>query len=90
MDELNLEALARDVETVIRRHGLTPDGFVVSISMSGRAFDDVANGHPDHVHPELMRKGRTYDSIQWHVQILRRRALEDFPPGAILAPPPDA
>ncbi len=90
MDELNLETLAKDVETVIRRRGLTPDGFVVSISMSGRAFDAVANGHPDHTHPEMMARGGTYDNIQWHVQILRRRGLEDFPPGTFLEPPPDA
>jgi hypothetical protein len=72
---LDFEALARDVLGVLGRYGLSPDAFGVILTIPGKDFDMIAATHPG--------------DIQWHVQIMRRRALEDFPPGAILTPPPD-
>jgi hypothetical protein len=84
---LDFEALARDVLGVLGRYGLSPDAFGVILTIPGKDFDMIAATHPGH-HPEMILISKGGD-IQWHVQIMRRRALEDFPPGAILTPPPD-
>jgi hypothetical protein len=86
---LDLNQLSEDILVILREYGLAPDGFVVSITVPSKDFDAIAAGHSDHIHPEMIRKTGESNKTQWSVQILRRRALEDFPPGAILSPPPD-
>lgn len=87
--KLDLESLGKNVLAVLQKYGLPLEYFGISTTMSGENFDVIADGHPDLVNPEMMRKSAESDGVQWWVQIMRRRALKDFPPGAILGPPPD-
>ncbi len=89
VDRTDLQAFADDVGILLRKYNLKSEGFVVSITMHSKDFDVIASGHPDLVHPEMILKNGTIGDIQWGVQILRRRAREDYPPGTFLTPPPD-
>jgi hypothetical protein len=86
---LDLESLGKEVLAVLQKYGLQLEYLGINIAMSGKNFDAIADGHPDLVNAEMMRKSVESDGVQWWVQIMRIRALEDFPPGAILSPPPD-
>ena len=83
--KLNADALANEILSVLKAHGLKTKAFGISLTIPGRDFDVIAADYPDH-QPEmlLIRNG---NEIQWYVKIVRQRSLEDFPPGAILNPP---
>jgi hypothetical protein len=85
--KLDFDALAKDVLALLRKYELAPEAFGVSLAIPSKDFDVIAAAYPGHS-PEMILIS-SGDGIQWYVQIERRRALEDFPPGATLTPPPD-
>jgi hypothetical protein len=87
VSKVDFDTLANEIVTILHDYGLRPNSFGLSFTLSSEDFDKIAADYPGH-HPEmiLISKG---DDIQWYVQITRGRAFEEFPPGAILSPPPD-
>lgn len=88
-DKLDFETLGKEVLDVLRKHGVVLELFNVTIAMSGAAFDVAAAAYPDRVHPEMIRKSGESDGIQWSIQVLRRRVIEDFPPDVVPTSPLD-
>ncbi len=84
VNKLDFDALASDILQVLQRHGLNPDMYGVTLRMGKDEFERIAVENPEH-HAGII--GIT--TPRWFVQIMRRRDLEDYPPGAIMPPPPD-
>jgi hypothetical protein len=81
-EKFNLEFLA-----MLKKHGITPEAYAISLTLSKDDFDEVAANQPDLIsHPGIILKIK---GLQWSMQILRKFDLEDFPPGVVQKVPED-
>lgn len=85
--KINSQKLSEDIRMILKRHNLNVQAFGISLSILGSDFDVIASDYPDH-HPEMLLM-RDDKGTQWFIKIVRLRSADDFPPGAILTPPPD-
>lgn len=89
-NKIDIESISKDVWLVLQKHGLAPDAYGLVLTLPDKDFDVLVADHPDRTHPEMVMKTVTESNgLQWFVQIMRRRSLGDFPPGAILTLSPD-
>jgi hypothetical protein len=88
MSKLDLDAVGQDIRIALHECGLQPTSFAVNLAVTTKDFDAIATDHPDRIGLEIVRKNGITGGVRWQIQILRRRTLEDFPPGAIKTPPP--
>ncbi len=87
MDEApDLEAVAREVLALLRRNGLNPDAYGVTLTVPRKDFERLAERYLGQ-RPELILVSASDRGLQWFVQVHLKRELEDFPPGAIIPPP---
>ncbi len=87
MDEItDLDVVAREVLGLLRRHGLNPDSYGITLTVPRKDFERLAERYPGQ-HPRLILITASAGGLQWYVQVSPKRELEDFPPGAILPPP---
>ena len=80
-NKINFAALSDDILKVFSKHGLLPNGFAVSVTISKEDFDSLAIHHQNYLHPEhkpgliLVTEG---GEIQWSVQVLREISSDDI------------
>ncbi len=87
MDEMpNLEAVAKEVLELLRRSGLNPDSYGVSLTVPRRDFERLAERYPRQ-NQGMIAISESTGGLLWYVKVMLRLEFEDFPPGAILPPP---
>jgi hypothetical protein len=87
--QLDLDALGKGILALIGEYGLPMEFVGITLTMSASDFDTTAKNHPDQIMPYILRKTGVSHGCQWYIQVQRRPSVDEFPPGAIIAPPHD-
>jgi hypothetical protein len=77
-DYLNLDDVSERVLNIIKGFNLSPVAFGVVITLKKDEFEQLAENHPNHLHPGIILKTESKsDGTQWYVQILQEMVSED-------------
>ena len=77
--ELNFDQLFLEILFVLHKHGLSPNGLGLHISMPTDEYKKINPRYFDKSYPDMINKSSEKKGIIWNIKILRRLDPGDLP-----------